>query len=246
MQFGLSVLMQNYADYDRFEAAEQGGLRLHPDGPRLGGLQQRPAPRQAGRAARLRLDLDRRAPLHALHHGRGPDPAALRTSPGAPSGRPRDDGRGAALARPDPGGRGGRHDRHAGRRAELLARRRARHRPSRVRRQADADGRDRATASSSRSRSSGRRSRTRSSRSRASSITRSPRRRSDPSPAHARAARIDRHVLAWGSPETMPIAANLGLKPLVNPQRPWLDYVDELTWTTTRSAPTRATPARCA
>jgi alkanesulfonate monooxygenase SsuD/methylene tetrahydromethanopterin reductase-like flavin-dependent oxidoreductase (luciferase family) len=40
---------------------------------------------------------------------------------------------------------------------------------------------------------------------------------------------IERLYMAWGSPESMPVAAKLGLKPLVNPQRPWLDYVYELT-----------------
>jgi alkanesulfonate monooxygenase SsuD/methylene tetrahydromethanopterin reductase-like flavin-dependent oxidoreductase (luciferase family) len=33
---------------------------------------------------------------------------------------------------------------------------------------------------------------------------------------------------AWGSPSTIPIAAELGLKPLIIPQKPFLDYREEL------------------
>jgi alkanesulfonate monooxygenase SsuD/methylene tetrahydromethanopterin reductase-like flavin-dependent oxidoreductase (luciferase family) len=40
---------------------------------------------------------------------------------------------------------------------------------------------------------------------------------------------IDRLYMAWGSPESMPLAAELGLKPLINPQRAWDAYVQELT-----------------
>lgn len=50
-----------------------------------------------------------------------------------------------------------------------------------------------------------------------------------PKPRSSPRELIDRLYMAWGSPESMPLAANLGLKPMINPQRPWDAYVQEMT-----------------
>jgi alkanesulfonate monooxygenase SsuD/methylene tetrahydromethanopterin reductase-like flavin-dependent oxidoreductase (luciferase family) len=50
-----------------------------------------------------------------------------------------------------------------------------------------------------------------------------PKPRSDPQEL------LDRMHMAWGAAESMPIAAQMGLKPLINPQRSWADYINELT-----------------
>ena len=39
---------------------------------------------------------------------------------------------------------------------------------------------------------------------------------------------LDNMLMAWGSAESLPIAANAGLKPLFIPQRTWGDYADEM------------------
>ncbi len=38
----------------------------------------------------------------------------------------------------------------------------------------------------------------------------------------------DSLLMAWGSPESLPIAANAGLKPLFIPQRTWREYADQV------------------
>ena len=38
----------------------------------------------------------------------------------------------------------------------------------------------------------------------------------------------DNFLMAWGSPESLPIAANAGLKPLFIPQRTWHDYAEQV------------------
>jgi alkanesulfonate monooxygenase SsuD/methylene tetrahydromethanopterin reductase-like flavin-dependent oxidoreductase (luciferase family) len=38
----------------------------------------------------------------------------------------------------------------------------------------------------------------------------------------------DNFLMAWGSPESLPIAANAGLKPLFIPQRSWQDYAQQV------------------
>ena len=38
----------------------------------------------------------------------------------------------------------------------------------------------------------------------------------------------DNMLMAWGSPESLPIAANAGLKPLFIPQRTWQDYANQV------------------
>jgi alkanesulfonate monooxygenase SsuD/methylene tetrahydromethanopterin reductase-like flavin-dependent oxidoreductase (luciferase family) len=39
---------------------------------------------------------------------------------------------------------------------------------------------------------------------------------------------VDNMLMAWGSPESLPVAAHAGLKPLFIPQRGWGDYADEM------------------
>jgi alkanesulfonate monooxygenase SsuD/methylene tetrahydromethanopterin reductase-like flavin-dependent oxidoreductase (luciferase family) len=39
---------------------------------------------------------------------------------------------------------------------------------------------------------------------------------------------VERFLMAWGSPESLPIAAKAGLKPIFIPQRSWADYAAEV------------------
>jgi alkanesulfonate monooxygenase SsuD/methylene tetrahydromethanopterin reductase-like flavin-dependent oxidoreductase (luciferase family) len=39
---------------------------------------------------------------------------------------------------------------------------------------------------------------------------------------------VDSFLMAWGSPESLPIAAHAGLKPILIPQRSWAEYAREL------------------
>ena len=83
MRFGASFFMQNYADWGRYAAR---GLRAAGPERRLGGLRRRRAPRQPGRAAGLRFDLDGRAPLHAVHDGAELAAVPHASWPAGPSG----------------------------------------------------------------------------------------------------------------------------------------------------------------
>ena len=84
------------------------------------------------RAARLRLVLERRAPLHRLHHGARRAAAPLLRRRAHAEDRARQHGGGPALARPDAGRRGDLAPRLALRRP-LHPRHRPRRRPRRVR-----------------------------------------------------------------------------------------------------------------